>query len=36
MEGGYYIQPTVFKGTNDMRIFQEEIFECCQTNLTSQ
>jgi aldehyde dehydrogenase len=26
MEGGYYIQPTVFKGTNDMRIFQEEIF----------
>lgn len=23
---GYYIQPTVFKGTNDMRIFQEEIF----------
>ena len=25
-EGGFYIQPTVFKGTNDMRIFQEEIF----------
>ena len=24
--GGHYIQPTVFKGTNDMRIFQEEIF----------
>lgn len=23
---GHYIQPTVFKGTNDMRIFQEEIF----------
>lgn len=23
---GNYIQPTVFKGTNDMRIFQEEIF----------
>lgn len=23
---GYYIQPTLFKGTNDMRIFQEEIF----------
>ena len=23
---GYYIQPTIFKGTNDMRIFQEEIF----------
>ena len=26
LEGGYYFQPTVFKGTNDMRIFQEEIF----------
>ena len=25
-EGGYYIEPTVFKGTNSMRIFQEEIF----------
>jgi len=25
-KGGYYVQPTVFKGTNDMRIFQEEIF----------
>ncbi len=24
--GGYYIQPTIFKGTNDMRLFQEEIF----------
>jgi len=24
--GGYYIQPTVFKGTNKMRVFQEEIF----------
>ena len=24
--GGYYYEPTVFKGTNDMRIFQEEIF----------
>jgi aldehyde dehydrogenase len=23
---GYYIKPTIFKGTNDMRIFQEEIF----------
>ncbi|MDQ8207969.1 aldehyde dehydrogenase [Coraliomargarita sp. SDUM461003] len=23
---GHYIQPTVFKGTNNMRIFQEEIF----------
>jgi len=26
VEGGYYIQPTVFKGHNRMRIFQEEIF----------
>ncbi|PHR61928.1 MAG: aldehyde dehydrogenase [Robiginitomaculum sp.] len=26
MKGGYYIQPTVLKGTNDMRVFQEEIF----------
>jgi aldehyde dehydrogenase len=25
-DGGYYIQPTVFKGNNKMRIFQEEIF----------
>lgn len=25
-EEGYYIQPTVFKGHNKMRIFQEEIF----------
>jgi aldehyde dehydrogenase len=23
---GYYVQPTLFKGSNDMRIFQEEIF----------
>jgi aldehyde dehydrogenase len=23
---GFYVEPTVFKGTNDMRIFQEEIF----------
>jgi aldehyde dehydrogenase len=23
---GFYIEPTVFKGTNDMRIFREEIF----------
>ena len=23
---GFYVQPTVFEGTNDMRIFQEEIF----------
>ncbi|MCX6629547.1 MAG: aldehyde dehydrogenase family protein [Candidatus Solibacter sp.] len=26
MSGGYYVQPTVFKGRNSMRIFQEEIF----------
>ena len=24
--GGYYIQPTIFKGDNSMRVFQEEIF----------
>ncbi len=24
--GGYYFQPTVLKGTNSMRVFQEEIF----------
>ncbi|MCD0452014.1 aldehyde dehydrogenase family protein [Actinocorallia sp. API 0066] len=26
LEGGFYVEPTVFRGTNDMRIFQEEIF----------
>jgi aldehyde dehydrogenase len=26
IEGGYYFEPTVFKGDNSMRIFQEEIF----------
>jgi aldehyde dehydrogenase len=26
LAGGYYVKPTVFKGTNKMRIFQEEIF----------
>ena len=26
LEDGYYVQPTVFKGHNKMRIFQEEIF----------
>ncbi|MBD8496589.1 aldehyde dehydrogenase [Pseudomonas syringae] len=26
LAGGYYIQPTLLKGTNDMRVFQEEIF----------
>ncbi len=26
LEGGYYIEPTVLKGNNKMRVFQEEIF----------
>jgi aldehyde dehydrogenase len=26
LEGGYYVEPTVFAGHNRMRIFQEEIF----------
>jgi aldehyde dehydrogenase len=26
LSGGYYVQPTIFTGTNKMRIFQEEIF----------
>lgn len=26
LAGGYYVQPTVFKGDNSMRVFQEEIF----------
>ncbi len=26
LSGGYYVKPTVFKGHNKMRIFQEEIF----------
>ena len=26
LAGGYYIQPTLFKGHNKMRIFREEIF----------
>ncbi|MCQ9347464.1 aldehyde dehydrogenase [Corynebacterium phoceense] len=26
LDSGFYIEPTVFKGTNDMRIFREEIF----------
>ncbi len=26
LAGGYYVQPTVFKGDNTMRLFQEEIF----------
>jgi aldehyde dehydrogenase len=26
LEGGFYVQPTLFKGNNKMRVFQEEIF----------
>ena len=26
LSGGFYIEPTIFEGTNNMRIFQEEIF----------
>ncbi len=26
LENGYYVQPTVFRGENKMRVFQEEIF----------
>lgn len=26
LEGGFYMQPTVFRGNNKMRVFQEEIF----------
>jgi len=26
LAGGYYVEPTLFKGNNKMRIFQEEIF----------
>ena len=26
LPGGFYVEPTIFKGTNDMRVFQEEIF----------
>lgn len=26
LENGYYVQPTIFRGHNKMRIFQEEIF----------
>ena len=26
LEGGYYVQPTLFRGHNGMRIFREEIF----------
>lgn len=26
LSGGYYVEPTIFSGTNDMRLFREEIF----------
>ena len=26
LSGGYYVAPTVLRGSNDMRVFQEEIF----------
>ena len=26
ISGGYYVEPTLLQGTNDMRVFQEEIF----------
>jgi aldehyde dehydrogenase len=26
LAGGFYIEPTILEGTNDMRVFQEEIF----------
>lgn len=26
LSGGYYVVPTIFEGTNSMRVFQEEIF----------
>ena len=26
LEDGYYVNPTIFEGKNDMRVFQEEIF----------
>jgi aldehyde dehydrogenase len=37
LEHGYYIQPTLFRGNNKMRIFQEEIFGpvSCVTTFSS-
>ncbi len=26
LSGGYYVEPTIFEGANNMRVFQEEIF----------
>lgn len=28
LSDGYYVKPTIFEGTNDMRVFQEEILVC--------
>ncbi|WP_343743620.1 aldehyde dehydrogenase family protein [Chitinophaga sp.] len=39
LEHGYYIQPTLFKGHNKMRVFQEEIFgpvSCVTTFRTTE
>ncbi|WP_297337817.1 aldehyde dehydrogenase family protein [Algoriphagus sp.] len=39
LENGYYIQPTILKGHNKMRVFQEEIFgpvTCVTTFKTTQ
>jgi aldehyde dehydrogenase len=38
LNGGFYIQPTIVKGTNKMRVFQEEIFGpvMCATTFKSQ
>jgi aldehyde dehydrogenase len=29
LEGGFYVEPTIFVGDNSMRVFQEEIFGPC-------
>ena len=29
LAGGFYVKPTIFRGENSMRIFQEEIFGPC-------
>ena len=29
VDGGYYIEPTVFKGENSMEIFRDEILALC-------
>ncbi|XMR46533.1 aldehyde dehydrogenase family protein [Escherichia coli] len=32
LEGGFYIQPTIFSGQNKMRVFQEEIWTGARGN----